>query len=133
MPIIAVYGSLRKGLHLHHMLGHIKKTIGTGRLGGYELYDTGFGFPTMVKGQGEVVVELYEIKDECFKNIHQVEHNAGYTMMNQNIIINNQNTLINYFIMSPEEVLKYFGKEIKKVEHGDWNKHISEGYRWWTY
>ena len=76
MNTIAVYGSLKKGLHNDwgtrdgKFLG-IALTLG-------DMYSLG-GYPVMMEnGTKEYEIEVYEVSEEMYKQIHRMEIGAGY-------------------------------------------------------
>lgn len=72
---IAVYGTLRKGKPLH---GHLEDAIFLGEdwVEGYELYVD--GLPYAVRGNGKLKVEVYEVDEETFELLNNIEVGAGY-------------------------------------------------------
>ena len=73
---VAVYGTLRTGGRLHHVLGTDAGRavhVGTGRVAGalYEVApafheaDVDTSYPCLHPGPGEVVVEVYEVRDRA--------------------------------------------------------------------
>jgi len=70
MPLIAVYGSLRRGkcLHDHYMKG--ATFLGEDWIEGFEVW---IGeWPYAVKGEGRIKVEVYEGCEETFEEINKV-------------------------------------------------------------
>lgn len=68
---IFVYGSLRYGFELHHYLKR-SRFVGLGYAENYEMYDLG-GYPGVVKGEGRVWGEVYEIDATTLGLLDQVE------------------------------------------------------------
>jgi gamma-glutamylcyclotransferase (GGCT)/AIG2-like uncharacterized protein YtfP len=66
-----VYGTLKKGNERHHYLKGCQ-FIGYGKAKGFILYDLG-EFPGMIKGDGEVAGEVYEVPESLLKEIDWVE------------------------------------------------------------
>lgn len=57
--LIAVYGSLREGLHNHCVLNGAEK-VGNTIIKGWDMFSLG-GFPYVLKGEGDVVIEVYKV------------------------------------------------------------------------
>lgn len=81
MTQVAVYGSLRKGMHNHCLLtGEGSTYIGTTMTADVAaMYSLG-GFP-MVSLNGDkishIVVEIYEVDDKCLARLNQLEGYRG--------------------------------------------------------
>ena len=72
---IAVYGTLRKGMPLHGYLTGAK-FLGEDWIEGFELY---FKYlPKAVRGKGRIKVEVYEVNEETFRAINEMEIESGY-------------------------------------------------------
>jgi gamma-glutamylcyclotransferase (GGCT)/AIG2-like uncharacterized protein YtfP len=89
--MIWAYGSLREGMYNHKNM-KLSKPITTSILGGFDLYSLG-SYPACVKGKSKVVVELFEVDEQTFSRIDNMERGAGYyselatdQMFNQGII-----------------------------------------------
>jgi gamma-glutamylcyclotransferase (GGCT)/AIG2-like uncharacterized protein YtfP len=72
---IFVYVSLRYGFELHHLIAK-SRFVGLGYIEGYEMYDLG-NYPGIVKGDGIVWGEVYEIDDNLIKFLDEVEDFKG--------------------------------------------------------
>lgn len=70
-----VYGSLRYGFELHHFLRN-SRFIGLAFTEGYKMYDLG-GYPGVVKGDGIVWGEVYEIDENLLRLLDEVEDYKG--------------------------------------------------------
>lgn len=76
--IIAVYGSLKKGMHNHHwledapMLGDIK-VRGT-------MYLVHNSYPVLMDGDDVHEAEVYDVTDDVYNKILRIEQNAGYAV-----------------------------------------------------
>src|SRR5215469_16772056 len=77
--LLAVYGTLRNGGHLHErfMTGAspISEEI---ELQGYEMFSLG-GYPYVTAGKGKITVEVYDLESEVFDKIRNMECGSGYT------------------------------------------------------
>ena len=80
MKTIFVYGSLKKGYYNHSIIKG-STFVGTKVLLGYQLYDTGFGYPAIAKDKwGSVLGEVYQIEEDIFNSINNMELGAGYVL-----------------------------------------------------
>lgn len=113
MPILFVYGSLKRGCYNNPIL--IKggaKFLGEIELRGYELCTTHCLYPYMVKSDngGKVRGELWDVPEETYQLIRQMELGAGYKEVSMGSII---------FYLYPREKLP---ANAKKIESGDWKE-----------
>jgi gamma-glutamylcyclotransferase (GGCT)/AIG2-like uncharacterized protein YtfP len=76
MKTIAVYGSLKKGLH-NDWGTRDGKFLGTVITSG-EMYSVGTYPVLMENGKKQYEMELYDISEEMYKQIHRMEIGAGY-------------------------------------------------------
>ena len=126
MAVVAVYGSLRKGMGNHRVLGDAKFLCSTVTKESYAMYSLG-GFPK-VSLTGEkispIVVELYECNPEHKMNLDRLE---GYRGEGQS----------NFYDRSPvqtecgQEALIYhiedgYGGTNSPVTSGDWVEYRSQ-------
>lgn len=74
---VAVYGSLRRGLHNHEVLAGAER-LGVGVLPGLALWDTGLGYPVAVEDAGAagVACEVYAVPPGVLERVRRLE--AGY-------------------------------------------------------
>ncbi|BBL46710.1 gamma-glutamylcyclotransferase [Metallosphaera sedula] len=72
---IMAYGSLRYGFELHHYLRKAR-FVGLGYAENYDMYDLG-GYPGVVKGEGRIWGEVYEIDKATLNVLDQVEDYKG--------------------------------------------------------
>ena len=71
---VAVYGSLRKGMHNHYLLGN-SKFLGKAKGSGLVMYSMG-GFPAVVPSGNDhetIVVELYEVSPQVLEILDRLE------------------------------------------------------------
>ncbi len=71
MAVVFVYGTLKKGFRLPSYLEN-SKFLGEGYIEGYDMYKIDW-YPVIVKGNGNVYGEIYEVDDEILKNLDAVE------------------------------------------------------------
>ena len=71
MNKVAVYGSLRKGLGNHRVLGD-SKLIGKEWIPNYEMFSLG-SFPGIRNGKGAIYVEVYEVDNDTLKRLDTLE------------------------------------------------------------
>jgi gamma-glutamylcyclotransferase (GGCT)/AIG2-like uncharacterized protein YtfP len=69
------YGSLRYGFELNHFLKE-SRFVGYGFAEGFEMYDLG-SYPGVVKGDGIIWGEVYEINEDLLKTLDEVEDYKG--------------------------------------------------------
>jgi len=76
--LVAVYGSLREGLHNHRLLKN-SECVGKGSVSGYGMYSLG-GFPALTKLQDkcDVVVEVYSVDDNTMARLDMLEGYPHY-------------------------------------------------------
>ncbi len=75
MHYVFVYGSLRYGFELHHLIAK-SRYVGLGFVEGYIMYNLG-GYPGVVKGDGIVWGEVYEVNSETLRKLDEVEDFEG--------------------------------------------------------
>ncbi|QIW24991.1 gamma-glutamylcyclotransferase [Sulfolobus sp. S-194] len=75
MPYLFVYGSLRYGFELHHLLEN-SRFVGLAYTEGYKMYDLG-SYPGVVKGDGIIYGEVYEVDDNTILLLDKVEDYRG--------------------------------------------------------
>lgn len=116
---VAVYGSLRKGLGNHRVLGE-SKLIGKEWIPNYEMFSLG-SFPGIRDGKGAIYVEIYEVDSDTLERLDTLE---GYHA---------KNSVNNFY--DKEEVSTKFGdaliytlqgeryKRSPIVSSGNWKAH----------
>lgn len=71
---VAVYGTLREGEGNHRVMNVARgELVGTTRLSGYVMHSLHGGFPGVKRGEGTVVVEVYELPD-----VRALDYLEGY-------------------------------------------------------
>lgn len=74
--IVAVYGTLRKGYGNHAILAEGKcEFLGQDTISGYDMYTNG-GFPMIVEGTRDIVIEKYRVTDET--TMRRLDRLEGY-------------------------------------------------------
>jgi gamma-glutamylcyclotransferase (GGCT)/AIG2-like uncharacterized protein YtfP len=70
---VAVYGSLRQGMHNHHLLEK-ESFLGKEVVYGFKMYNLG-SFPACVpeKTKSMIVTEIYEVSDKTFNSLDRLE------------------------------------------------------------
>lgn len=85
MRLVAVYGSLREGLHNHHVLNGADM-LDTGEIEGYNMYSLG-AYPALVPVDTPtcpIKVEVYEVNEPTFIALDRLE---GYpTFYNRDVV-----------------------------------------------
>lgn len=76
MHPLFVYGTLRRGERYH---GWLEKARGLSFLAQVtgSLADTGYGYPAMMKGEGKVSGEIYEIDEDTLRRVDDLEDYYG--------------------------------------------------------
>lgn len=69
--LVAVYGSLRKGLGNHRLLEHCEQ-LSVERLEGWDMHSL-HAFPAIVKGDSSITIELYEVCEDTFARLDMLE------------------------------------------------------------
>ncbi len=74
--LIFCYGTLKAGFSNSRVMGE-SKFLGEAKINGFSMLSLG-GFPALIKGDGEVTGEVYEVTDEStLKNIYRLEGYHG--------------------------------------------------------
>lgn len=71
--LVAVYGSLRQGLHNHRLLEN-SEFIGTDRIPNWEMYSYG-GFPFIAPSSTSdtILIEVYDVTEDEFASLDMLE------------------------------------------------------------
>lgn len=103
-----VYGTLKKGGHNHFFLKDSKFKQHY-KFNNHALVDLGHGFPYMIRSEGSVYGEVYEVDDKTIKNIDLLEGVPGLY----------KRALANYKTLDSIELagLYYYYTDIQDVEH----------------
>lgn len=114
---VAVYGSLRKGLGNHYLLKD-SEYLGdcpTDRM--FTMKSLG-GFPAIIAGEDSVTIEVYDVDQETFGKLDQLE---GYpSFYNRQLIDTKFGKAWIYFLAEDDG----YHKDI--VSHGDWKKYVKD-------
>lgn len=117
--LIALYGSLRKGEYnckrfQNYFPGEFNY-LRTETIKGFDLFDLG-SYPGIKESKDpnkELVIDIFEAGEECYRSINAMELGANYT---------------NHTIKIGEDICTiylYNGNPTKLVESGDWSKYLS--------
>jgi len=71
MEPLAVYGTLKKGFRLHHLLMD-SPFEGNATLKGFNMYSVG-SYPAITRGEGSVEAEVYMVDPHLFRQLDAVE------------------------------------------------------------
>ena len=130
--IIATYGSLRKGMKNHEIMKKYGRYLGTYSVEYYVMVKCGGqDYPRVVENviriNGKrvkptpIVVEVYEIPDDVFYELAELERRAGYYMQ-----------LIDIPYSSYQAIMWFsyhnFLYDVDVIESGDWVKFVREHY-----
>ncbi|NJP37310.1 gamma-glutamylcyclotransferase [Alkalicoccus luteus] len=114
-----VYGTLMTGEGNHFFLTKARRLADRARVKG-DLYDTGFGYPALVRGDGDVWGELYEVTSELLPAIDELEgFRAG---RNWNLYYRTTTDVITNFGLQ-KALVYYYNKPVQsgnKIYSGDW-------------
>lgn len=122
MKKIAVYGSLRQNRYNHGRLSGAK-LLGVDTLYGFNMYSLNHGdYPTVVKGEDKIIVEVYEVEDDVAEGIKRMELDADYEEIEQETDYG----LALMYVFSSERLAYY---ERRNRAHrmngvGDWSAHV---------
>ena len=112
---IFVYGSLMRGFHNHHILNS-SKLIGeaTTSAGRFRMINLG-SFPALVKGDGNVKGEVYEVNPATLGRLDRLEGAPSfYHRESINVEVSGQVVAAQAYVLSRADD----GREI--VPNGDW-------------
>lgn len=117
--LVAVYGTLREG-HGNHRLLEGSKYHGTEQsVPEFTLNSLG-GLPALTAGEGEVVIELYEVDDATFSRLDQLE---GYPdFYDRRVIPTSRGEAWVYFM---HDLSDRWHSEV--IKSGDWSVHRGIG------
>jgi len=122
---VFVYGSLRKGMHLHSYMGK-SKLVGFGYVDGYTLHSLG-SFPGINAGEPDnrLYGELYMVNDEVLADLDHIE---GYRADEQ--AYNFYNRVKETAVIDGNEhkcFLYVYAKKLDRavISGGDWVKYNS--------
>jgi len=123
---VFVYGTLRVKESNHHYLKKAKILAWQCWVEG-ELYDTGFGYPAMVRSKkGRVYGELYLITEEELKSLDYLEDcleddnpNNEYNRLVETVYTDQGEEQAYVYVFPPEKIEKFF----RLIESGDWKDH----------
>ena len=139
MNNVAVYGTLLKGLHNHLILASdTTKFIGDGLVKGFDMYDLG-SFPAIIKGEGDVVVEVYNVDDHTMSKLDMLEgyHGPG----SRNNLYNKETAFVDMwdpengeeysivaeiYVFNKVALGKGFLKNSSYIESGNYKKHLRD-------
>jgi len=116
MPKLFVYGTLRKEECRNSLLKECH-FIGYACARGFNLYDLG-SYPGMISGNSEVIGEVYEIPEELFQELDEIE-GTPYLYKREliNVILEDYSPLLAYTYIYNGEV-----KSDTFIPSGDWKK-----------
>lgn len=82
MRKLAVYGTLKEGHYNYDRFKQLYpdiKVLEETTISGYEMYNFGGWYPVVIKGEGDIVVQVLEVPDEAYTKICAMEKGAGYS------------------------------------------------------
>ena len=119
---VAVYGSLRKGLHNHGLLAQAK-SLGTERIKGFNMYSLGsFPFVTTrgTTGESEITIEVYEVTPAEFRRLDMLE---GYPSFYNRILVDTTHGQAWIYYIDNDD--SYSTTRNERVQDGDWLKFLT--------
>ncbi len=123
--LVAVYGSLRKGLHNYKNLEFDTKAKLLGEFQTepvYTLYDTGASFPGLKEdGSTSITMEVYEVDEKLNKTVEQLE---GYEEGSEDFNHYNKVEIETPFGLASTYIYNYSIEGMAEVEGGDWTDYI---------
>ena len=124
--LLFVYGTLKEGGKYHCYLGEAALVAEHATAKG-TLYDTGMGYPAMVKAaQGEIQGQVYDIPEELWPAIDDLE---GYAAQAETDLFDKQTTEV-YANGELMETIVYVanakGLLKEKVESGVWDVRVAQ-------
>lgn len=110
---IFVYGTLRKGEGLNEYMGNFKY-LGVTKIDGFEIYSNGY-FPMIIRGNGEVVGEVYEIENgqNDISMLDRIE--CAYIRTKVNVVLNGEDVEVETYIYKDN-----IQETDVKINSGDW-------------
>lgn len=114
---VAVYGSLRKGLHNHGLLAQADY-LGTERISGFNMHSLGsFPFVTTrgVTPESEITIEVYEVTPAEFRRLDMLE---GYPSFYDRMLIDTSHGQAWIYFIDQDG--SYSTTRNEQVQDGDW-------------
>jgi gamma-glutamylcyclotransferase (GGCT)/AIG2-like uncharacterized protein YtfP len=112
--LVAVYGSLRKGLGNHPVIEGAE-CKGNTIIKGWDLYSLG-AYPFVVEGENELTVEVYEVDSEMRQR--RLDGLEGYPNFYDRIQVDTEFGKAWIYFMHEK-----YTEGAPLVEHGDWTKY----------
>lgn len=122
MKLIAVYGSLRKGLYNNKRYMGGAKLLGVETIWGFDMYSLG-SYPYIIEGEGKVIFEIYDVPDDAAADIRDMELGANYQ---ESQVETGFGTAIIYVMTGERHA--WYGRRGRHtlVPKGDWRKHSGD-------
>lgn len=122
--LVAVYGSLLKGLSNHRVLRD-SMMLGTDTINGFKMYNLG-SFPAIIPGDGAIHIEIYEVIDpEIMLNLDYLEGHPRFYKREKVDTIYGESWIY---------VLNMNGRvplsDSKLVKNGNWKEHYKTEIEW---
>jgi len=119
---VAVYGSLRKGLHNHGLLKDAT-FLGSERIKGFNMHSLGsFPFVTTrgATSESEITIEVYEVTPAEFRRLDMLE---GYPSFYDRMLV--QTSYGQAWIYFIDQDGSYSTVQNERVQDGDWYKFLN--------
>jgi len=120
MTNVIVYGTLkRNGRFSDYLRG--QKYVKQVNLSGFNMYDSGYGFPFVVEGKETDVIygELYEVNDEVLNIIDQVENVEGGLYSRINLEETYPSIKVPTYLYVSK--LSHFDSDAQEIPYGYWS------------
>ena len=117
MSKVFVYGSLLRGESNHRVLGG-SKMVGIGLLPDAVMYDLG-SYPAVVRGEGCVVGEVYEVTTDVLRALDRLEGHPHFYRRTECVLDDGEAVETYLFTRRP-------GGGV--VSGGSWRSHLREGH-----
>lgn len=116
--LVAVYGSLRKGLHNHSLLADSEYIGEYTTEPIYDMYSVSGSYPGLVlHGSTSIHMDVYSVTEQVAKNLDRLE---GYKAGEESSNHYNKITVDTPFGKAGLYIYNYSTKSMVKVESGNW-------------
>lgn len=124
--LIAVYGTLRWGQGNHNRYLKGIEPLSQEMVNGYEMFNLNGSYPYITRGDGSILVELYDLTDYQYTVwlIDDMELDAGYERGSVSTSVGN--AMIYEMPRERHEQLRQAGNRPPKILSGDWFEWLSK-------
>ncbi len=121
--LVAVYGSLRKGLGNHRLLEHVPMIAEGVVQDSFDMYSLG-GFPALVESEDnsmQIVAEVYDVDPATFSRLDCLEGYPSFYDRKEVTVVTNEGVELSCWIYYLHKVPAYNNG---LVGNNDWYKYI---------